>query len=1820
MQNTQDSKPLAKFPETSFLIGIGASAGGLKALEAFFESLPLDPGAAFVVVQHLSPNFRSLMVELLQRRTQLSVSVIKNGMALTMNTVYVLPPGFMVSLLGQQLLLEERQGGTIDYPVDYFFLSLAQERSDRAIGILLSGTGRDGTEGLKSISRAGGIALVQSQETAQFGAMPNSPISSGLVDEILSPEELAKSVCDIIRYTNTQATHSAQNEPLLPIEQLEKILNLLLQHENIDFTQYKPGTLHRRIIHRLLLSKIKTVEQYIEHLSDTPDEIKNLRQDLLIGATRFFRDSEMWSLLQTEVLPPLIETLEPGQPLRLWSAACSTGEEAYSLVIAADEVMKQMGKEHPIKLFATDIDQEALLIASQGVFPAANVRDIGLERLEHYFTQEGSIYRIKKFIRSRVVFASHDLIKNPGFSQMHLVSCRNLLIYMQSSLQEQVLKVLHFSLIAKGVLILGASEHLGALSYAFHCIDAQWKLFHKRGDVKFPVSHIIQSPILASTPLAKSTKHTPTPYEYLLASIFKMRFGDRPTSCLLVNQNYQILHIFINTADLLKLPLGDISTSILDIVPDNLKLPLSSAFHRAKREKNNVLYSDLQLSGLEQNRRLNLWVGATETNLNTPDFGFIVLLELVLLGSQATLPNVEFDPNSDLSKDIRELEFDLQATRENLQTSIEDLETANEEQQASNEELLASNEELQSTNEELQSVNEELYTVNAENQERIELLTVLSSDIDNLLQSTAIGVVFLDRDLNIRKFTPAATQVFNFRSNDIGRPLDELVNHLDIETLMPMIQQVAKTETAQETEAQNLETGDHLLVRVLPYYRDDKSIDGIVLTLIIINDLKRVQNQLFQSNQLLEEIYRTSPVGLCILDQDLRFIRINQVLADIDRHSIDEHLNQPLSAILPEISDIISTHCHQVMNTGKPVTNIEITRQAPHLPSDGISCLFNYFPVKLDNDQVGVGVIVTEITEQQQVRAELLKSKAFVQQIADTSPTTLTIFDLSTKKVTYINSGIEVLIGYTPEDMHMLGNDVLDQHIHSDDLDKFQDHLDQITQLQEGKILPIKFRMLHKDGAVRWVYQRTRIFNQDGKEAPLQCLGVITDITNLVEAQEALQHNETLLRTTLDKTSIVLFNQDLSLRYTWVHKPILGFSREDMLGHRDQDFLPFETSKDMATLKQKVLDTGETIHHEYWLDKDNTTHYFDFTFSPQYNSNLEIVGLTGVGIDITHIKQSEERLQNTTQRLEYAQKIAHIGDWEYDLATDQMLWSAETFRITGFDPAEGEPSLKEIFNMIHEDDRLEVTNLLSQLPHKQPQKDSVDRLVPSSRETQSFEKSSINLDIRIYPRGENTLCHVHIIACLSSQMHGRSALWFGTVMDITGRKQLQENLQRQVFVDSLTQLTNRAFFLENLKLAMGRVSRDPSQQFAVLYLDVDDFKDINDTLGHATGDELLTIIAQRLERATRPGDIVSRLGGDEFAILLERSEHSEIAMETALRIQSVISKPMPLSSSQLSVTTSIGIACYLPETPWKSETTVLENADIAMYQAKRQGPGNVELFRPAMRSKRLNHLDLKVGIQQALEQDQFVLYYQPLVDLVDLSPRSLIGFEVLVRWQHPKRGLLAPLEFLPIAQASHLMPGLETWIVKQACQQLSHWQQTFVLSPDFRLHVNISPDFLKHPSFLNNLRVTIGESAIHTQHLCLELTENSFISYGSVVDNLMVALKELGVSISLDDFGTGYSSLSYLHRLPIDLIKIDQSFIQSLGTESSLMSITKGITDLARQLGLKVIAEGIETAEQLKCLQSFECPYGQGYWFSHPVPPEAAEQILKNPQLLNNKF
>ena len=985
-------------PDNFFIVAIGASAGGLQALETFFSSLPDRPHAAFVVVQHLSPDFKSMMSEILQRKTSMPVKAIEDGMEIEPSQVYVLPPK-------KHLIVEDLCFGltespdSFDYPIDKFFNSLIEEWGEKTIAILLSGTGSDGTKGIKAVSRAGGIGLVQSPETAQFNSMPSSAIPSGLIDEILSPEELAQTVFELIRYSNNFPESSVEEAVLIDPKQLQTILNILAEREEIDFSHYKISTISRRIHHRCAIAHRSSLKEYIDLLQDSPEEQKLLRRDLLIGVTQFFRDRPAWEYLESQVLPELIERLKAHEQLRIWVSACATGEEAYTMAILVDEAISKatrpVDKPIKVKIFATDIDSNSLETAAQGVYPKNINKDISPERLEKYFTFTGKDYRVKRFLREMLIIAPHDLTKNAGFSKMNLVSCRNVLIYMQPQLQQHVLKLLHFALAAEGVLFLGSSETLGDLGEEFSILQPKWKLYRKRRNIALSTGHIAQPNVIGQLPTTSGNKvKADRQSDRLLSEVFKYCFNEQLITCLLVDGDDRLLRVFYNAAKLLEFSVGEAVLDVTEIVNPGLKLPLSTALHRAKRDRaayqqsegqdrsqesfqaknGSILYTGIKIDRDGEEVNVNLRVASPRENSTFSDYSIVVLeIEAPTVSPQAVM---RFDIDEEAANQLTELEYELQQTRENLQVTIEELETTNEEQQATNEELLASNEELQSINEELQSVNEELYSVNAEHQSKIEALTQLNNDIDNLLRSTDIGVIFLDRNLNIRKFTPAATGAINIKPNDVGRPIGDLTNNLDCDNLVEIFQQVISSKEPLEQEMKVENTGDQLLVRVNLYLREDGADDGVVVTFVKIDELKRVQEELHRTNSLLENLYTSSPAGLSLHDRDFKYIRINQALADINGYSMSEHLGKTVRELIPDLADDIESRLRQVIQTDRPVCNVQIQGSTPAAPNFKRYWSASYYPVDLLDGDRGVGSVIVDITNRILAEESLKESKA----------------------------------------------------------------------------------------------------------------------------------------------------------------------------------------------------------------------------------------------------------------------------------------------------------------------------------------------------------------------------------------------------------------------------------------------------------------------------------------------------------------------------------------------------------------------------------------------------------------------------------------------------------------------------------------------------------------------------------------------------------------------------------------------------------------------------------------------------------------------------
>jgi len=1095
----------------NFVVGIGASAGGVQALESFFSHLPDHLDAAFIVIQHLSPDFKSMMTEILQRQTMLPVQQMKDGMRIQAGHVYAMPPGKNVVVEKETLRLLERSTH-LNYAINLFFESLAKDWGERAIAVVLSGSGSDGTEGLQAVSRAGGVALAQSPETAQFSSMPSSAISSGAVEQSLSPEELAQAVHEIAEFSPGQNSGS-DNALFIAPEQFDQIIQILVDHEQINFADYKVNTLRRRIYHRCTITRCGSLEDYIQLLQTSEQEQKQLRQSLLINATRFFRNQETWHLLESKVLPELIDKLESGQQLRIWVSACATGEEAYSMAMLVDEALARTEKEIQLKLFVTDIDNQALSFAAKGIYSENITADITPERLERYFTPHGEQYQVKRSLREMLIMAPHDLTQNAGFSRIHLVSCRNVLIYMRPHLQQQVLRLLHFTLAPEGILFLGGSESLSEIAEEFEELQPQLKIYRKlnTGHRFLPMARIRRPSAGPSESRAVRDQRVQRQQEgRMLEALFSRCFDQNLATCVLVASNNELQRVFYNSAKLLDFPTGEANLYFPQMVPPGLKLPVETALNRARREQQDVLYGNIPFEQGGEYREITIKVGF-ETEGRLLEEQAVVVIEMGQPSETRPAKSQSLEMNSEAAQQIVALEYELRQTRENLQVTIEELETTNEEQQATNEEMLASNEELQSTNEELQSVNEELYTVNAEYQKKIDELTRLNEDIDNLLRSTDIGVIFLDDRLNIRKFTPAAKNVINLREGDINRPLSHFTHSLVDVDLSQVLQQTLDSAQPLEIEVINGSNDDKLLMRVTLYLREDNSRDGIVLSFVNINELKKAQMELSRTNAVLENVYSTSPFGFALLDQDLRYLRANQALADINGMSIEEIVGKTVAEVVPDIDEGVAGPMLQVLETGRAIQNLEVSGETRAAPNRERFWLASYYPVDLQDGTLGVAAVVNEVTEMKHMQEELQRSRSFSQRIADSNPGIIYINDLECRSNIYVNRSLEEVMGYSAEEIRSMTWEEAKSLVHEEDLGKLKRYYETLKQAHDQQVCQLELRMRHRNQNWRWLEVQTVPFLRDDDDQVVQVLGVATDITRSKLAQRKLVRQKQVL-------------------------------------------------------------------------------------------------------------------------------------------------------------------------------------------------------------------------------------------------------------------------------------------------------------------------------------------------------------------------------------------------------------------------------------------------------------------------------------------------------------------------------------------------------------------------------------------------------------------------------------------------------------------------------------------------------------------------------------
>ena len=882
-----------KFP----IVGIGASAGGLEAFELFFKNLPKDTGMAFVVIQHLDPTHKGILPELIQRITEMQVFQASDNLKVDPNCVYVIPPNKSLSISkGILHLFDPVESRGLRLPIDIFFRSLASDQKEKSVGIVLSGMGSDGCLGLRAIKEQNGLVMVEEPSTAKFDSMPLNAIKTVTADIIAPADELPTKLINFLKYF---PENKKRNE-IKSKSNIEKIVALIKYQLGHDFSMYKKSTFLRRIERRKGIHGFIDIEQYIIFLEKNPKEVELLFNELLIGVTSFFRDANVWKKLKEEILPEYIKTLPDNYVLRAWITACSTGEEAYTLAIIFKELLNETKVDRGLSLqiFASDIDIYAIEKARKGLFSSNIVADVAPERINKYFKSEAGYFRVNPDIREMLVFAPHDLIKDPPFTKLDILSCRNMLIYMEPPLQKKIIALFNYSLNPNGIMLLGTAETLGHNNTDFETIDSKLKFFKKTKNSKltelidFPSSIVGgKKKIVKNKPISQMTENIQT----LADQILLQRFA--PAS-VLVNENGDILYITGRTGKYLEPVAGKANWNIHVMAREGLRNVLPGAFRKAKKTFEPIIIPKIKIGNDESFNYVDVTLQCIENPVDIMGLIMIVFNELPqtiennILNIKSNIQS-EKDELKELEAELKQSNVDLQITREEMQTSQEELKSSNEELQSTNEELQSTNEELTTSKEEMQSLNEELHTINAELQSKLIDFEQANNDMKNLLNSTDIATLFLDMDLNIRRFTDPVCKIFKLRASDIGRPFTDLVTELEYPEMKLHAQEVIKNLTSIQTKV-TTKGGKWFYVKIIPYRTLDDRIDGLVITFTDITLSKSAEEVLNYENKYLR-LFQSAKDGILILNAETgKIMDVNPFLIERMGYSYDQFLEKSI--------------------------------------------------------------------------------------------------------------------------------------------------------------------------------------------------------------------------------------------------------------------------------------------------------------------------------------------------------------------------------------------------------------------------------------------------------------------------------------------------------------------------------------------------------------------------------------------------------------------------------------------------------------------------------------------------------------------------------------------------------------------------------------------------------------------------------------------------------------------------------------------------------------------------------------------------------------
>ncbi len=1231
-----------------YIVGIGASAGGLEALESFFSNCPHDTGIAFVIVQHLSPDYKSMMSSLLGRHTKMPIKVTDNTDTIYPNHIYLIPGNKNLIVKNGKLELVDRAlANQLNLPIDLFFESLAVEKKEKAIGIILSGTGSDGTRGGKVIKEVGGTLFVQDPETIRFDGMPLSAIENGIADYVLKASEIPYELLNYINFPSARTDWETQHL-IDDKDAINEILQIIRRNTGYDFLPYRRQTLARRIIKRLKINKLEGLKEYIELLDSDINEQRTAVNEFLIGVTKFFRDTAAFKVLEKQVIPAIVKnSFKRRQDIKAWSVACSSGEEAYSVAMLIEETMDKLDMPVAYKVFATDVDSHAIHSASKGIYKEDIANDVPNALLNKYFIQKNSTYEIKSSIRKNIIFSKHDILQNPPFNKMDLISCRNMLIYLDSNAQKKALASLHFALKQHGYLFLGSSESLGAIQRSFDKIDRKSKIYKNIDASNRVFRHKEEMEMYTFSPQYNAKGTTlKEKFGYHIGQDLVEAVG---AICIFINEKFDIIHAKGKLNKYFSLPEDGFSNNIMSVLPATLNIPISTSIrqiNRGKHEENTIIK---EVQYIKDTERLKLQIRVQEMPSTVQNSTFLVtILEVgkTILVIDKKIGTSSTEEVKKYQEEIKELHQALIDARENLQLTVEELETTNEEIQATNEELIASNEELQSTNEELQSVNEELHTVNAELQEKnLELLT-LNSDMENLINSTNIGTLFLDKDCKIRRFTPAITEQLHLRESDIGRPVSDFSWH-NLELKKEALQ-VLQTLQPLRREFQSKE-GNWFLEQILPYRTQEDTIKGVVVNFINIDSIKEAIDEKEKANHFLEQVMSLSPGIIYVFDLVAqKFIYVN--------NSFEQILGYPLSEIerrkdflaetvLPSYIEPLKKR-QEVMKTAKDDASIFLEYQQKRL--DGritwISSIEKVFERNEQGEVVKTIGFALDNTAQMGLIERESENLHFINEITALSPDILYVYDLNKKKIDYSNRTFPRKLEDAPS------NHPFDHLLHANDLTAYQVHLKKLQQSMSDASFYLELRIKDIEGNHQWMAITEKVFKRGDDQKVAKIIGTVKNIHANRQVQLKKEELDKLLLEINEVTAIIYILDVQKPAFEFMSKAVnkmLGYTSDEIQRMEDNYLEKLVYPADIVKMKKmlsavtKSKNEASNYAELRLLHKEGKPIWVEMIQKVfETNKKGEPTKVIGLCQEITQRKNNQIALKESNEKLE---RFAYIS-------------------------------------------------------------------------------------------------------------------------------------------------------------------------------------------------------------------------------------------------------------------------------------------------------------------------------------------------------------------------------------------------------------------------------------------------------------------------------------------------------------------------------------------------------------------------------------------------